>query len=180
MPDLTVRQSVGLLYRPETGLYTREALLDALARYVSLGDRLKQPVTVMVLECDGYAQEVALHGVAFKEAFWVALAQRLQMRLRGYDLLGHWSEGRLLAVLPGSDLGGSLVLAQDLKEAVGHEPLNVLDQWILVTLSVALCGATPTAERPLLDAMPDLLVGAERALETSADEGRDRVAVAPL
>jgi diguanylate cyclase (GGDEF)-like protein len=180
MPDLATRRLPGALYHPETGLYTREALLDALARYVSLADRLKQPVTVMMLECDGYAQEVALHGVAFKEAFWQALAQRVQTRVRGYDLLGHWSEGRLLAVLPSSDLGGSLVLAQDLKEMVGNRPLDVLGQWLPTTLSVAVCGGAPTAERPLLDAMPELLVGAERALDTSVDEGPNRVAVAPL
>jgi diguanylate cyclase (GGDEF)-like protein len=180
MPDPATRRLPGALYHPETGLYTREALLDALARYVSLADRLKQPVTVMVLECDAYVQEVALHGVAFKEAFWRALAQRLQARLRGYDLLGHWSEGRLLAVLPSSDVGGSLVLAQDLKEVVGHSPLEVLGQWVPTTLSVAVCGGSPTAQRPLLDAMPELLVGAEHALDASADEGRNRVAVAPL
>ncbi len=180
MPDLATRRLPGALYHPETGLYTRDALLDALARYVSLADRLKQPVTVMVLECDGYNREMALHGVAFKEAFWQALAHRLQVRLRAYDLLGQWSEGRLLAVLPGSDVGGSLVLAQDLKDAVGHSPLDVLGQWVPATVSVAVCGGGPTSERTLHDAMPDLLVGAERALETSVDEGPSRVAVAPL
>ena len=45
-----------LLHDPLTGLLSRSATLDALARALSLADRLQHPVTVLFIEIDGFGR----------------------------------------------------------------------------------------------------------------------------
>ena len=88
-----------------TGLFNHTAMHDLLARQLSLAERLRRPITVLMVELDTQASTETIR----------PLAERLQSRLRTHDVLGRWSDKRFLAVLPVTDVPNALVLAGDLR-----------------------------------------------------------------
>lgn len=162
-----------------TGLPNRAALLEALGRYLALADRLRHPVTVLVVEIDAWQQLVDESGAAVGRAVVQTVAERLRARVRAHDVLGRWSDARFLLVLPESDVGASLVLAQDLREALSQQALQIDGHAQEVTVSIGVHGREPSANDRLQDQAADLAVGAERALEASAPDGPNRIGIEP-
>jgi len=164
---------------PLTGLPNRAALLEVLGRQLALADRLQHPVTVMVVELDGWSTIVHESGADGGAQVIQTVAQRLLARVRAHDVLGRWSDGRFLLVLPGSDVGSALVLAQDLRESLSQQALRVHDRALEVTISIGLHGRAPSERERLQDHVADLAVGAERALEASVPDGPNRIGIEP-
>jgi len=162
-----------------TGLPNRAALLEALSRYLALSDRLRHPVTVLVVEIDAWPALVEELGAAASRAVIQTVAERLRARVRGHDVLGRWSEARFLLVLPESDVGASLVLAQDLREALSQQALQINGAALEITVSIGVHGRVPSAHERLQDLAADMAVGAERALEASAPDGPNRIGIEP-
>lgn len=162
-----------------TGLPNRAALLEALGRYLALADRLRHPVTVLAIEIDGWPRIIEEFGAQAGPAVVQVIADRLRARVRAHDVLGRWSETRFLMVLPESDVGSALVLAQDLREALSQQALQIQGQALEVTISVGVHGRLPTDTERLQDHAADLAVGAERALEASAPDGPNRIGIEP-
>lgn len=162
-----------------TGLPNRAALLEALSRYLALADRLRHPVTVLVVEIDAWAQMVGELGPNAGRAVVLAVAERLRARVRGHDVLGRWSDARFLLVLPESDVGASLVLAQDLREGLSQQALQINGKAQEITVSIGVHGRVPSANERLQDLAADMAVGAERALEASASDGPNRISIEP-
>ena len=174
------RQLTTLALRdPQTGLPNQQAMLEALGRTLSLADRLRHPVTVLVIEIDGFAALAERMGPARAGGLERNLAQRMAARVRSHDLLGHWSRGRFLAVLPDADVASALVLVEDLRQMASTQPLEVAGQKHALTVSVGVHGRTPQPGAPLYDLAPEMVVAAQRALEATLGEGPNRIEIEP-
>lgn len=164
---------------PHTGLLNQQATLEALGRALSLADRLRHPVTVLVIEIDGFTGLSARLGPARTGALERALAQRLAARVRSHDLLGHWDRGRFLVVLPDADVASALVLVEDLRQVVCAQPLDAAGEKHALTVSVGVHGRTPQPGAPLYDLAPEMVVAAQRALEATPGDGPNRIEIEP-
>jgi diguanylate cyclase (GGDEF)-like protein len=164
---------------PQTGLWGRATLLDALARELALADRQRHAVSLLMLEIDDYARLSRQLGPESSAALRLALVQRLGSRLRAHDLLGQWSESRFLVLLPASDVGAALVLAQDLREVAAQQPLALAGQDLAVSLSAGVHGCLPGGLQRLQGRASAMAAGAERALERTLADGPGRMAVEP-
>lgn len=160
------------LHDPLTHLPSRAALLEALARSLSLADRLQHPVTVLMVEIDGYAALRARQPDA-ADHLEHTLAQHMAARVRTYDVLGHWARGQFLAVLPDADVASALVLAEDLRECAPK--LAGLG----ATVSIGVHGRRSTPSQRLDDLTANLVVAAQRALEATVANGPGRIEIEP-
>lgn len=168
---------IALLQDPLTRLPGQPALLDALSRSLSLADRLHHPVTVMLVEIDGFARLQALGQDAAAETL---VAEWLKQRVRAHDLLGHWGPGQFLAVLPDADVASALVLAEDMRQLVPRRAAAATpEDNAPLTVSIGVHGRAPSVERPLRDLAPDMVVGALRALEATPGDGPNRIEIEP-
>lgn len=164
---------------PLTGMPNQGALLEALGRYLSLADRMKHPVTVLMVEIDGMDALTQKHGEAAAEQVVLAVSRQVMRRVRSHDMAGHWDAGHFVVVLPDADVGSALVLAEDLREAVARTPVAWADQSLPVTVSVGVHGQVPTEARPLRDLAVEMVVGAGRALENTVADGPNRTEIEP-
>ncbi len=174
------RQLTTLALRdPQTGLLNQQAMLEALGRTLSLADRLRHPVTVLVVEIDGFAALAARLGPARTGDLERNLAQRMAARVRSHDLLGHWDRGRFLVVLPDADVASALVLVEDLRQMTSSQPFDVVGEKHALTVSIGVHGRTPQPGAPLYDLAPEMVVAAQRALEATPGEGPNRIEIEP-
>ncbi|NIC41562.1 diguanylate cyclase domain-containing protein [Aquabacterium sp. A08] len=169
-PTAAAPVAAALLHDPLTGLLSRAAVLDALARALSLADRLRHPVTVLFVEIDGFGQRPA--GASATDRLEQAVARRLAARMRTHEVLGHWARGQFLAVLPDADVASALVLAEDLHELAPGAPGGP-------SVSIGVHGRAPSPTAPLHDLTADLVVAAQRALEATVADGPGRIEIEP-
>ena len=159
-----------LLHDPLTGLLSRAATLDALARALSLADRLQHPVTVLFIEIDGFGRHAP--DTPDTGRLELAVAQRLAARMRTHEVLGHWARGQFLAVLPDADVASALVLAEDLHELAPRDGGGP-------SISIGVHGRAPNPTAPLHDLTANLVVAAQRALEATVANGPGRIEIEP-
>jgi len=174
------RQLTTLALRdPQTGLLNQQAMLEALGRSLSLADRLRHPVTVLVIEIDGFSALAERAGPSRAGDLERNLAQRMAARVRSHDLLGHWDRGRFLVVLPDADVASALVLVEDLRQMTSSQPFDVAGEKHALTVSIGVHGRTPQPGAPLYDLAAEMVVAAQRALEATPGEGPNRIEIEP-
>ena len=152
---------------PVSGVYSRNMLLELLCRQLSLAARLQHSVAVLVGEFDGQ------HTPAMSQA----LAQRLVARVREYDLLGQWDEGRFLLVLPDADVGAALVLAQDLCDGQNRHPPQPGTEPRQASVSVGVHARQPALRDATDELALSMVAAAQRALDATRSDGPGRVEV---
>lgn len=164
---------------PQTGLLNQQAMLEALGRSLSLADRLRHPVTVLVIEIDGFSALAQRAGPARAGDLERNLAQRMAARVRSHDLLGHWDRGRFMVVLPDADVASALVLVEDLRQMTSSQSFDVAGEKHALTVSIGVHGRTPQPGAPLYDLAAEMVVAAQRALEATTGDGPNRIEIEP-
>ena len=157
---------------PATGVYARAVVLELLAYQLALAARLGHPVALLVVEPDeppGSARQRA--------ALRQALARRLFERVRADDLLGQWGEASFLIVLPGTDTGGALVLAQDLRDSLARNGIELDGRRFGVSVGVHAHQPSGRGRRDELALM--LADAAQRALDATCADGPGRIEIEP-
>ncbi len=155
---------------PATGVYSRAVLLELLAHQLALAARLGYPVALLLVEPD---ESVGLSRTALRRA----LARRLVERVRADDLLGHWGEASFLIVLPGTDAGGALVLAQDLRDGLARHGIELDGR--LLGISVGVHAHQPLRREPHEELALTLADAAQRALDATRADGPGRIEIEP-
>lgn len=164
---------------PRSGLYARVLLLELLGRQLALAARLRHPVAVLMVELDEPDHLARQHGRAYLGELQQALAQRLAERVRGYDLLGHWGDHSFLIVLPDSDVGGALVLAQDLRDGLLQRRLEIRGQTQAASVSVGVHARHPDRHENCDELAHAMATAAQRALDSTRFDGPGRVEIEP-
>lgn len=163
-------REAGLAWRdPRSGLYGRALLLELLGRQLALAARRRYPVAVLMVECDG----------PHPPAWLQSLAQRLIARTRDHDLLGQWDEGHFLIVLPDSDLGAALVLAQDLCDGLARRGLELNGEPQAASVSVGVHARQPDPRESSNELALVMAAAAQRALDATRANGAGRVEIEP-
>ena len=164
---------------PVTGLVARRALLESLARYRALAERMQHPLTVLFIEVDERDLLLARLPLKAQQDLEQALATRMLDRVRAYDQLGRWDCFQYLLVMPQADVASALVLVDDLRQVVASAALQPAGWSQPLTVSVGLHGLHP-GRHPEVQADAGLLVAAaRRALEATAADGPNRIEVEP-
>jgi diguanylate cyclase (GGDEF)-like protein len=147
------------------GLKSSSQFREALEAAFSYGVRQGNPLSVVMLEIDHFAEYNEAHGREDGDEVLSALAQVLRGEARLYDLVARFSGGEFAILLPAADVPAVLTFAERLRSAVAGLP------WRHRPVTVSLGMSTM---RPDHFSGGELMVAATRALDRSKRSGRDR------
>lgn len=153
-----------------TGLFNRRHLDETLATEMERALRYNSPLSIMMFDVDHFKRFNDEHGHDQGDRVLQALAQSLQEHVRKVDMPCRYGGEEFLAILPGTDQAGAIIVAERLRHSIEQMTVDGLR----VTISVGV------ATIPALDVRrPELLIeAADRALYRAKRAGRNQVIAA--
>jgi two-component system, cell cycle response regulator len=151
-----------------TGLWNREALLSLIFQETDRVQRMKTPLSLMLLDLDDFSRINQDYGYETGDRLLIELANRFRRQLRSYDLIGRCGEDEFLLALPGCTLENAVALAGRIRENILARPFAVDHEVTTLTASIGV--AISRGRSPLV-----VLREAERALAEAKLSGKDCV-----
>jgi two-component system, cell cycle response regulator len=151
-----------------TGLLNREAVMRLLFQETDRVQRMRTPLTLMLIDLDKFSEINIEFGYGTGDAVLREFAQRLRRYLRSYDIIGRYGEDEFLLGLPGCMVEQATMMAERLQTTVLEKPYHIHRDVLNVTASIGL--ATSRGRSPLI-----VLREAERALGNAKLAGRNCV-----
>jgi diguanylate cyclase (GGDEF)-like protein len=151
---------------PLTGAWNRRYLEGVLETEVSRAMRYGQPLTLIMLDIDGFKLVNDAFGHLQGDAVLVEIVRRLQKRLRSEDVLCRWGGEEFLILTPHGRLQGAQILAEELRQVIATTPFVGVGQ---VTASLGIAEFDP--ERTL----DNWLLRADEALYAAKEAGKNLV-----
>jgi diguanylate cyclase (GGDEF)-like protein len=152
-----------------TGCFNRRSFELQLERDLHLATRLREPLSLIMLDLDNFKQ---INDHAGHEAGDVALrmlADNLRAELRAVDCAARFGGDEFAIILPQANTEGALFVAERLRKRIEDMEVPGFGQ---VTASLGVATFPHHAS-----SRDTLVVAADRALYTSKNSGRNRVSV---
>jgi diguanylate cyclase (GGDEF)-like protein len=153
-----------------TGLPNSRSCRDNLKRMVAHAGRTVSPLSAVMFDLDHFKQVNDRFGHGAGDDVLAGVGEAIGSTLRGSDFGGRYGGEEFLLLLPGTDHGGALEVAEKLRTAI--EALEFQQAELRITASFGIA----TYPLDALDA--DALVRmADRALYAAKAKGRNRVEI---
>lgn len=134
-----------------TGLANRPRLLEMAECEVYRARRYHRPLSVLMLQVNGFAAINDEYGHAAGDQVMQALAQRCRENIRLADIAGRWSEDSFALLLPETDQEKGLLAAERIRRLLSGLPILTQTGLVNVTLSAGVTALSE--EEPLSAAM---------------------------
>ncbi len=155
-----------------TGLRNRRNLSEQLDAELARARRLKGPFCVALCDVDHFKRVNDEFGHGVGDEVLRRVSRALEASVRKGDSVGRWGGEEFLVLFPNTDLEGSRIVSERLREAVESLVLDDLGD-VKVTISIGLAAMSNG------DEMVGLLDAADRALYVAKDKGRNQVMTTP-
>ncbi|HKO60559.1 MAG TPA: sensor domain-containing diguanylate cyclase [Pyrinomonadaceae bacterium] len=152
-----------------TGCYNRRSFELQLERDLHLATRMRQPLSLIMLDLDNFKHINDQAGHDAGDAALCMLADNLRAELRAVDTAARFGGDEFVIILPQANPDGAMLVAERLRKRIAQMEVPDFGQ---VTASFGV--ATFPAHASSRDT---LLVAADRALYNSKDAGRNRVSL---
>jgi len=152
---------------PLTGLCKRDATVSMLFRETDRVQRMKTPLSVMLLGVDDFEHWTARFGAAGCDELLSEVVERVRRLLRSYDLFGRLGAWEFVLGLPGCTLHNAVSLAERIRE-VFEEPFKV--DGVSARLTAGFGIASSDGRSPVV-----VLREAEQALEAARAAGPESI-----
>lgn len=153
-----------------TGAASRRYFLDVGERALLDTHRYGRPLSVLMLDLDGFKKINDDYGHAVGDQFLCFVTEVCTRMLRRNDLLGRLGGDEFAALLPGTDVSRAEAVARrlrlGLKEAIRTNPVAQST----ITMSIGIAGCVPT-DRSIHEA----IARADEALYAAKRSGRDAI-----
>ena len=147
-----------------TGAYSRSGALSLLFRETDRAQRMKTPLSLLLLGIDDVAWWRERLGSTTGDELLREVATRIERQLRSYDVLGRMGEDEFLAVLPGCSLADATLLAERLRVDVFARGFSVAHEAVQLTACFGI--ASSEGRSPVV-----VMREAELALENARETG---------
>jgi diguanylate cyclase (GGDEF)-like protein len=156
-----------------TGLPNKRAVTDALKRTFAQATMSKSPLGLLLLDLDHFKQVNDQHGHAAGDQVLASVGAALRSVLRNRDFAGRNGGEEFAVLLPDTDIGAALEIAERVRAAIAEITLPGTD--VPVTVSVGVAGFPDHAST--LERLERL---ADAALYVAKRRGRNRVELASV
>ena len=158
---------------PLTELWNRAAMFDILGRELKRASRESGTVSIVMADLDHFKDVNDRLGHATGDAVLKEAARRMGLCVRPYDSLCRYGGEEFMIVLPGCDLAGATMRAEEIRSAIAAAPFQIPEGVLSVTCSLGVTASSGDAGFD--DAV--LLHEADEALYAAKHNGRNRVEV---
>lgn len=157
-----------------TGVLNRGAILDYAKRELSRGQRMQQPLSVVMADLDRFKRINDKYGHAVGDAVLVAASERMGAAIRNYDSLGRLGGEEFLLVLPECGVEASQQVAERVRSLLIDSPVasDAGDLPVTASFGVASTDQCPDAR------LERVVRAADLAMYRAKCDGRNRVVVA--
>lgn len=159
-----------------TGCATRRSLMRRLNEEFFLARRHESPLSLVILDLDGFKAVNDIHGHLAGDAVLRALGEWLQGHggLRANDCAGRYGGDEFIVLLPHTDREGAIAFAERARSHLASLPFVHKGQSIRVTLSAGVA-TWKTFDTVELNKPDDLIARADAALYAAKSSGRNSV-----
>lgn len=156
-----------------TGIHNRAYFNERLHGEWRGGMRLRQPLTLFILDLDFFKAVNDTHGHPGGDACLVAIARCLTQNVqRAGDVCFRYGGEEFAVLLPNTELEGAVRMANSLLVALRAVEIEHQGKRFSVTASIGVASVVPTAD----DNPEDLVGRADAALYVAKRQGRNQVA----
>ncbi|MBN1607649.1 MAG: diguanylate cyclase [Polyangiaceae bacterium] len=157
-----------------TSVLNRRALEEALRRDLARADRDAKPLSVALLDVDHFKAVNDTWGHQTGDAVLAMVGRSLKDSLRVSDVIGRYGGEEFLCILPATDSGGALVVAERLRRVLCEQAVPTPAGTVHVTASFGVATATGPGCR---NALSSIVSRADACLYRAKQGGRNRVVV---
>lgn len=153
---------------PMTGLFNRRSLFEHAAREQARAERYSDSLSFVMLDIDEFKVVNDTFGHAAGDEVICQAATRIGCALRDVDSAFRLGGEEFLILLPSTDLDAAIAVAERLRSAIAHAPMDVIGRRITASFGVT---ELVRGDEDWESAMRR----ADVALYRAKDEGRNRV-----
>jgi diguanylate cyclase (GGDEF)-like protein len=154
-----------------TGVWSRGAVLDTLARELARAQRERGHVGLVMVDVDRFKSINDTFGHAAGDTVLREVTSRFERSLRPYDSIGRMGGEEFLIIVPGCNAINAISQAERLRNVIAREPVAVPEGAVSVTVSMGVA----VAEHGKLVSPESLIRSADLALYRAKRGGRNRV-----
>ncbi len=155
-----------------TGLYNRRAFHKALDKELRRSKRYKKPLSLIMLDIDGFKAINDKFGHQAGDGVLRSLALNLQRAIREIDFLARYGGDEFAVILPETEAKQAAVLAERLKKTVKNYTIDAGGSLCNITLSMGVADISAS-----VGSEDDLISRADSVLYMSKENGGDSVEV---
>jgi diguanylate cyclase (GGDEF)-like protein len=161
------------LVDPLTHLYNRRGLETEMEKALSIGQRKRTPVALLLIDLDGMKYVNDRYGHPEGDRVLRAVGEVLSRSVRTSDSAARLGGDEFAVVMPATDRAGAQVVAERIRAAIADLGLSG------ITASVGLATFTGASAEPGVDKMTSLVGAADAALYQAKRTGKNRVVATP-
>jgi len=173
--DLENRIMQLALTDPLTGLLNRRAFVDRLASEIARYKRLKQPLSLVMVDLDNFKNFNDTYGHLVGDEVLKHVATCFSRFLRKYDFIGRYGGEEFVVCIPGVDASEAYTIAERLRTSMKYvdieqekgEPLQ-----LYITASFGICELNDS-----ISDVYELTKEADEALYKAKANGKDQVVI---
>jgi two-component system cell cycle response regulator len=157
-----------------TGVWNRGTILETLDREITRSRRERVSLGVVIGDLDHFKSVNDTYGHLAGDSVLREATKRMQASVRPYDAVGRYGGEEFLVLLPGCDAAATAGKAEQLRAAIGQQPIETSSGPLRVTMSF---GGVATRNWPDENANQTLQM-VDAALYRAKQDGRNRVVMA--
>lgn len=152
-----------------TGLYLHRFFQEVLEREIDRVRRFHQPLTVLMMDVDGFKRFNDRYGHPIGDQVLKAVTRIIREELRSTDIPARYGGDEFSAILIQTTAEGGFVLAERIRKKVAMLQVSYGDQRLSVTVSIGVCQYRASMTRA------KLIEYADQAMYRAKTRGRNRV-----
>jgi diguanylate cyclase (GGDEF)-like protein len=165
-------QYANVVKDPITGFYHRQVMVDFLAQEVARSRRYQAPMSIMMIDIDGFAPLRSQISEPDADQVLRKVAQRIAGEVRQSDVCARASDNAFMLMHPMTPSRNATELAVRLRAKFNKYPVSVNETPLQIGLSIGISSLNNDDDEPLA-----LVFRADRALSAAKRMGGNQIVV---